>query len=312
MVRRPVIIGDTWFNSKPLTPADIEKKVVLVDFWTYSCVNCLRTLPYLQEWWKKYKASEFILIGVHTPEFEFEKDHRNVEQALKELGVSWPVVLDNEYTNWNNFANRYWPAKYVSNRDGYIVYTHFGEGAYKETELIIQQLLKESGQTVFSEIDQDEHIHGSVCFIPTPELYCGYKRGYLAFPQEYKKEQELFYKEPKEIPIGTIVLSGDFFAAAEFIEPRGENSTLLLRFHATEVNLVATPIRGMGEAEINFNTLPLSDDIRGKDVLASSEVQIQKSTMLNLVKSTTPLEGILSIRMKQPFRAYAFTFSGCP
>lgn len=133
-MQSPEIVGDVWLGSKPFTKEDLKGKLVLVDFWTYSCVNCLRTIPYLKMWRDEYKDKGFLIIGIHTPEFDFEKNPKNVEKAIKDLGVGWPVVMDNEYINWNNFANHYWPAKYLVDKTGKIVYTHFGEGAYGETE----------------------------------------------------------------------------------------------------------------------------------------------------------------------------------
>ena len=114
MIKLPRIIGDTWINSKPLTSADLSGKAVLVDFWTHSCVNCLRTLPYLRKWWEKYQDNGLVMIGVHTPEFAFEKELSNVKKAVKDLGITWPIVLDNDYINWHNFKNQHWPAKYLS------------------------------------------------------------------------------------------------------------------------------------------------------------------------------------------------------
>ena len=144
VARLPAVIGDMWFNARPLAGEDLAGKVVLIEFWTYSCVNCQRTLPHVREWWKKYKDESFLIIGVHTPEFEFEKNPANVEAAIKDLGVEWPVVLDNDFTNWNNFANRYWPTLYLADGAGRIVYSHIGEGAYDMTEAEIGKLLGES------------------------------------------------------------------------------------------------------------------------------------------------------------------------
>ena len=128
-----------WLNSSPLKLSKLKGKVVLVDFWTYSCINCQRTLPYLKTWWQKYQDKGLVIIGVHTPEFEFEKELKNVKEALKKYDVTWPVVLDNDYLIWNSFANHYWPAKYLIDHQGKIIYTHFGEGNYQETELEIQK-----------------------------------------------------------------------------------------------------------------------------------------------------------------------------
>lgn len=309
MEKIPEITGDIWFNSKRLSPADLKGKVVLVDFWTYSCVNCLRTLPYLKDWWKKYKDRGLVIIGVHAPEFEFEKDKGNVERAVRKLGVTWPVVLDNDMVNWNNFNNRFWPAKYMTDKEGNIVYTHFGEGSYKETEKAIQELLKDDGMP---EIKGDEHSHGKVCLPATPELYCGYKRGVLGNAEGYRQDTEAEYTEPEEIAQNTIALSGAFLTTSEYVESRKDGAELLLRFQATEVNLVMHSVEKEAVVEILFDSQPLPKELWGSDVVNGGEVSVKEPRMYNLLKAKKFTEGVLRIRAKKGiFRAFAFTFSGC-
>jgi cytochrome c biogenesis protein CcdA/peroxiredoxin len=146
--RAPELVGlDTWFNSEPLTMADLKGKVVLIDFWTYSCINCIRTLPYVQGYWDEFKDQPFVLVGVHSPEFVFEKSEANVRDAIERHGLTYPVAQDNDFQTWRAFANRYWPAKYLIDAEGYIRYAHFGEGDYEETEEAIRALLKEIGSS---------------------------------------------------------------------------------------------------------------------------------------------------------------------
>lgn len=141
----PELTGlETWLNSSPLTLAELRGKVVLVDFWTYSCVNCIHTLPYVQAWHETYKDEGFVVIGVHTPEFAFERELKNVKDATKRFGLTYPIALDNKYATWNAYGNQYWPAHYLINQDGQIVYTHFGEGNYDVMEKKIQELLADS------------------------------------------------------------------------------------------------------------------------------------------------------------------------
>ncbi|MBI1957289.1 MAG: redoxin domain-containing protein [Candidatus Niyogibacteria bacterium] len=314
MTRMPAITGDTWFHSKPLTAEDLRGRIVLVDFWTYSCVNCQRTLPYLRDWWSKYKDKDFILLGVHSPEFEFEKDPRNVEAALKKFGVEWPVVLDNDHVIWDAFANRYWPAKYLADRKGEIVYTHFGEGGYTETEREIQRLLGEdrTGESMPA-IAAEEHGHGNVCFIPTPETYCGYERGALANEEGHQENTEFDYRWQGELPEDSIALDGRFFAAAEYVESRAEGASLLLRFRATEVNLVMRPVSGKeAEVSITFDGEAPDPARRGRDADENGGVRIREPDLYNLLKSDEVMEGILRLRADVGnFQAYAFTFSGC-
>ncbi len=306
MVRIPKIVGDIWFNlplgrrAPGLQPEDFEGKVILADFWTYSCVNCQRTLPYLRSWWKKYKDENFLIIGIHTPEFEFEKDSKNIEEAIKDLGVTWPVVADNDYVNWNNFANHYWPAKYLADKNGNIVYSHFGEGNYEETEKEIQKLLGMK-EDVLTEESAKEHSHGKVCFLPTPELYCGYDRGFLSNEGIGYYDNEIYdYAAPPKIKEDGIALSGKFLARKEYAESQEAGAEVLLNFRATEVNLVLESPNGKSEVEIYLDNKKIK------------ELSIEKSTLFNLLKSNDLTEGILSVRAKKGnFRAYAFTFSGC-
>ena len=135
----------SWLNSPPLTRDSLRGKVVLIDFWTYSCINCLRTLPYVEEWAAKYKDAGLVVIGVHTPEFAFEKDQANVAKAVRDLKISYPVAIDSDYKIWQAFHNEYWPAHYFIDGKGRIRYHHFGEGEYNESEHVIQELLKENG-----------------------------------------------------------------------------------------------------------------------------------------------------------------------
>lgn len=257
-------------------------------------------MPHLKRWWEKYKDKTFLIIGIHTPEFEFEKDPKNVERALREIGIGWPVVLDNEYVNWNNFANHYWPAKYLADQNGNIVYTHFGEGAYTETERVIQTLLFGTGITSLPEIDRDEHVHGGVCFVPTPETYCGYERGRLVNPDGYRKDEVFDYETPEALPPNLIALKGKFLAAPEYVESHASGATLLLNFRATEVNLVLKPAADRAVASVILN------DTLVKDLV------IEKPAMYNLLPQGDLKEGILKVQAEEGnFQAYAFTFSGC-
>lgn len=312
-MRTPIIIGNKWFNTPhPITPEEIEGRVVLVDFWTYSCVNCLRTLPYLKKWWERYRFLNFLIIGIHTPEFEFEKNPKNVEQAILDLEIEWPVVLDNEYTNWNNFANHYWPAKYLLDQNGYIVYEHFGEGNYAETETKIQEYLKkEFGEHSFPPIQRDEHAHGGFCAVATPELYLGYHRGRIANKEGFHEDHIGHYVKPDLVPVNSFALAGDFEAGAEYVESVAPRSTIYLHFQGTEVNLVMEPSNSFSIVSLKLNGESIKPEIMGKDV-DQGDVIISNARMYNLIKSNMPISGTLSIEAKESdFKAYAFTFSGC-
>ena len=171
----------TWLQGGPLTMAGLRGKIVLIDFWDYTCVNCLRTLPYVKEWWRRYASLGLQVIGVHAPEFSFAREGGNVLREVREQGIQYPVVLDNEYAIWQAYANRYWPAKYLVDGNGYLRYYHFGEGGYGETESAIQQLLREQFAEILlpglMEPVREEDRAGAVCYRVTPELYLGYQRG---------------------------------------------------------------------------------------------------------------------------------------
>jgi thiol-disulfide isomerase/thioredoxin len=190
--RAPDFAGiDTWVNSEPLSITSLEGKVVLVDFWTYTCVNCLRTLPYLQEWIDKYEDHGLEIVGVHTPEFEFEKITANVQTASDDLGVTWPVAQDNDFGTWRAYSNQYWPAKYLVDKDGVVRYTHFGEGGYDETELAIRELLRDAGANLGgiarNDDDGPQVIPAAYAENPeeriTRELYGGWERNYTSTGQ---------------------------------------------------------------------------------------------------------------------------------
>lgn len=282
-----------------------------MDFFTYSCVNCRRTLPYLKDWWAKYKDCGLLIIGIHTPEFEFEKNSGNVETALMDLGVTWPVLLDNDYINWRAFANRYWPAKYLFNQGGELIYTHFGEGEYRKTEETIRQLLNSGSSSAGAATETSEHEHGEVCFIPTPETYCGFARGRL-FEQNYNPNSVFDYWAPTHLPQDGLALKGSFLAKEEFVESRAPGASILINFQGTEVNLVLSAASNTTKIALKLDEKNLNQNALGRDVNLEGEVEVKKPRMYNLIKSNTPLNGVLKVEaVEGNFRAYAFTFSGC-
>ena len=193
---------------------DIEGKVVIYDFWTYSCINCIRTLPYLTAWDEKYRDDGLVIVGIHTPEFEFEKKYENVVFATEKFGIKYPVVQDNEKEIWNDFQNRYWPRKYIADHEGYIRFDHIGEGAYKETEKVIQLLLRERSEALGKTLEKkeivniDEFTHAA---FRTPELYFGFNfaegRNQLGNEEGFSKNKIVDYKLPESIQ-STLFLHG--------------------------------------------------------------------------------------------------------
>lgn len=279
-----------WLNLPPdkkagLRIAELRGQPVLVDFWTYSCVNCIRTLPHLKDWHKKYSNKGLTIIGVHTPEFEFEKDIQNVEAALREFEIEYPVVMDNDYQIWSLYSNKFWPAKYLIDKEGKIVYKHFGEGNYTETEKEIQKVILEADKRYkLPPIDEESDGTGGICYPATPETYLGSLRGKIGGIWNAVGAWKVY---PEYIEhLRTIPTYSDYIS---------------LKFEAFEVNLV---MGGIAEKpfilklELNGDKLP--------------DVEAQRYKMYNLVKSKKLLKGELKIFVKDAgFKAYAFTFGGC-
>src|SRR5271156_193743 len=210
----PDLSGATaWINSPPLTPESLRGKVVLVDFWTYSCINCLRTLPYIRAWNEKYKDKGLVIIGVHTPEFAFEKDEANVRKAVKDLGITYPVAMDNDYRIWRSFHNEYWPADYFIDATGRIRFHHFGEGAYEESEQQIRTLLEEANHASLPRSPTQITAIGTEAApdsddVQSPETYIGYARAQnFASPGGFNQDDPQIYRTPADLELNQWALA---------------------------------------------------------------------------------------------------------
>jgi thiol-disulfide isomerase/thioredoxin len=289
-----IVAGGDWFNSPPLKISDLRGKVVLVDFWTYTCINCIRTLPYIEKWYEKYKDSGLVVIGVHTPEFEFEKSAENVKKAISDFGITYPVVQDNNYDTWNAYANSYWPAKYLIDKDGKIVYTHFGEGNYDETESIIQKYLTDAGYTVNQKIDNPTYSIDS----QTPETYLGYARmGYFAQPDQLVQDKEVDYTLPSDLALNHFAFGGKWIVASEYSLPEA-NSQLLFGFEAKNVYLV----------------MKLAGKLTGKvkvflDDKETGEITVDSDKLYDIVQLKNSGQHTLKLEFEDSnIQVYAFTF----
>ncbi len=246
----PIDGANEWINSPPLTREDLKGKVVLVDFWTYSCINCIRTLPYLKAWNEKYGKDGFVLIGVHSPEFAFEKDIGNIKHAVEEFGIRYPVAVDNDQRIWTAFQNRYWPAHYLIDANGMIRYEDSGEGHYGETEKMIQSLLLERNPNDMLALEPVTLDASSSTSRPleapasgleerSPETYLGYaqQRGFSSKPA-LVPDKEAKYTAPAELELHQWALNGNFKVDEERIVLRGKSGSLRYRFHARDLHLV--------------------------------------------------------------------------
>jgi len=278
--KAPEIVGiNNWLNSQPLSISSLNGKVVLIDFWTYTCINCIRTLPFVTSWYEKYKGQGLVVIGIHTPEFEFEKNTDNVAAALKMFKINYPVAQDNDYKTWNNFGNSYWPAKYLIDSKGHLRLTHFGEGNYEETEKAIQSLLAEIGKPLTSGTvnisDQTPTIQ------MTPETYLGTKRMERFASPENGVAGLSNYSFPKSFYPDNFAFSGKWTLSGESATP-STGSSLKLRFNANRVFLVITPKTMVEKAVILLDGKRADITNQGADVI-DGVIQLNESRLYELV-----------------------------
>lgn len=316
-------IGRAWYNTAPLAMRELRGRVVLVDFWDYTCSNCLRTLPYLKEWYRRYRDQGLTVIGVHSPEFNFARTAEHVEQAIREQGLEYPILLDNEFQVWQSFANRCWPAKYLIDKDGYVRYYHLGEGGYTETETAIQTLLHEADPALrlppVVEPLRGTDQPGARCYPVTPELYLGAARGRLGNKEGYAENEVRDYAAASNFQPDVAFLEGPWFASKEFIAscPLPDRpSRLQVRCTAAEVNLVMSAAETSGiEIELLVDGAPLIPDEAGEDVRLSGSryvVRVHEPRMYRLLKSNRVATRLISLSAREPgLAAYAFTFVSC-
>ena len=317
--RAPELAGIAGYVNveQGFTLESVKGKVVLVDFWTYSCINCIRTLPYLTAWHEKYKDKGLVIVGVHTPEFEFEKDPENVKRAVEKHGIEYVVVQDNDYATWRAYRNRFWPHKYLVDAEGFVRYDHIGEGAYDETEDVIRKLLMERDESIMAELPEAgvEVPAPDFSKILTPELYFGhaFQRRLLGSPEGYQPGQSVEYSTPGELENDKIYLTGKWMNNAENMELVSGNGSVSLKYNAREVNLVAG-VNGTLEStlELYLDGAPLGESMRGSDVVAvdgKALVKVKDQKLYNLVKGAGYDENSLEIRVVGAgLKAYTFTF----
>jgi thiol-disulfide isomerase/thioredoxin len=307
----PELVGiDGWVNSQGETLENLKGKVVVIDFWTYSCINCIRTLPSLTGWYEKYKDDGLVVIGVHTPEFQFEKKKENVQRAAKQYNINYPIALDNEYSTWNAFKNRAWPAHYFIDKDGKVRHLKYGEGSYEQNEMVIRQLLKEAG----ANLDEGKTIVDDkvpVSNLQTAETYLGYTRG----REKFLNERESIHDEPKnyayvdDFQNGEWTLNGDFIVNEEEITSLSEGSKLKFKFSAKELYLVMSADTE-SRVRVKANGKYLSPtNFGGSDVDNDGYVLVKESDLFRLFKSEKFEKDVeLELEFGKGVKAYAFTF----
>jgi thiol-disulfide isomerase/thioredoxin len=306
----PELHAKGWLNSPALSSKDLAGKVVVYDFWTYSCVNCVRTLPYVRAWYDRYRGDGLVVIGVHSPEFDFEKDHGNVEGAVARLKVTWPVALDDEMAIWGDFNNRYWPAKWITDRQGRIRYFHPGEGNYAETENVIRTLLGVSASSPkASDPKQPQPAPAQVAEAITQETYLGTERGSVAEPGQHAYTLgELRLHQP--------ALAGTWQAEPQLIRSVSPEASLFLRYLAREVNLVmATGAPGGAPVDVTveLDGKPLPEAYRTADTRVDGQgatyVHVAASDLYRLVLGPKVEQHTVRLIPRTPgLEAFAYTF----
>ena len=321
-------IGRLWLNSTPLSFRQLRGRVVLVDFWDYTCVNCIRTLPYVQAWHERYRDKGLTVIGVHTPEFTFAQYESNVERGIREFGLTYPIVVDSNREIWKAFANRYWPTKYLLDKDGYLRWGHFGEGGYAECEPAIQELIREIDPALNPTIElpqimaplREEDHAGAVCYRASGELYLGNKRGRIGNEGGFKEDQIADYEFAGKAEENFFYASGRWASTAEYFEAAGDGPhTLRLRYEASAVNLVMAAPRGASaEVRVLQDGKPLAHgqatkDTRFRDSQRGSEsyVVVDSARMYFLADNQEFGEHELSLECSSGIAAFAFTFTSC-
>ena len=304
--KAPEISGiDAWINTPPLTINSLKGKVVLIDFWTYSCINCVRTLPYLKDWYNKYHDKGLVIIGVHTPEFDFEKNLDNVKSAVKRDGILYPVALDNQFVTWRNYNNHYWPAHYLINKQGEVVYQHNGEGSYDIMENNIRFLLGINELTPVNAAANEPYFYSI-----TPETYLGYARADRNLSPYLIYDEVAQYTFPEELPPNAWALQGAWQVKEDKIVATTAHAAIKIHFNARKVfivmgNSTAKPIT----VQVLLDGKPLTVN-KGAAVHHSS-ILVDKHSIYEVVSKQQFSSGVVQIIASEPgVEIYTFTFEG--
>lgn len=321
-IHAPELYGNYWLNSEPLSIQELKGQVVLIDFWDYTCINCIRTLNYIQEWYQKYQSFGLTVIGVHTPEFDFARSPELVQKAIVRFEVTYPVMLDNDAIIWNTYSIRHWPTRCLIDRDGYIRFIQHGEGGYLEFERAIQQLLIDAGfhgeLPPLTPPHRIEDQAGVVCFRPTRELYFGYLRGALGNPEGYNPESTIEYSDPGIYLPERFYMTGKWMNDRQYMRfngDNGESGAILLPYQALEVHAVMRSRDGsICEVNLYQNSQPISRQARNEDIVllssGTTSVFVDTPRMYQLVRNLEFGSHILKLVTSNPnLEIYSFTFT---
>ena len=314
----PELDGGAWVQGGPVHLKELRNKaVVLIDFWDYTCVNCIRTLPYVEGWHRRYYKDGLVIVGVHAPEFSFAREGSHVKDAATRFGLEYSIVSDSDYKIWRAYSNKYWPAKYLMDGKGRIRYYHYGEGSYAESEQQIHKALKELNPALPDfpppmEPVRDSDRPGAVCYRVTPELYLGHARGNFGNPEAIVRDQPHDYRDPGRHMESTAYLDGRWTVEQESARAEAPNAALRVRYTAREVNLVMAP-PASGPVKV---AVTLSDGEQpGADVKTDNGramVNVDRPRMYNLVDNDTVNQGALELKaLEAGLAVYAFTFTSC-
>jgi thiol-disulfide isomerase/thioredoxin len=279
-----------WLNTAPLKSKPLRGKVVLVNFWTYSCINSLRELPYMKDWAAKYKDAGLVVIGVHTPEFGFEKERANVEKAVRDLKVDYPVAIDSDHLIWQAFNNEYWPANYIIDAKGRIRYHHFGEGKYDESERVIQELLRENGAIGLNDslvINSADGVEAPPSGdVRSPETYVGYHRAeHFASPEKLAHDSRRIYSLPSSLSLNHWGFGGSWTVGAESASPQSPSGKIVFRFHSRDLHFVLGPAKDGKTVRFRVTldgTAPGDD--HGIDTAADGTGEVREPRMYQLIR----------------------------
>lgn len=300
---------DNWINAEPMTESDLKGKVTLIDFWTYSCINCIRTQPYLRGWYDTYKGSDLQIIGMHAPEFAFEKVPANVKKAAKDAKLAYPIALDNDFTTWNNYGVSYWPSAFLVDAEGNVRRVHYGEGEYKETEQAIRALLKENNKSVPESMFVGGDASVPVTEKQTPETYMGSKRsgGYQGTTRLFRGQTEPFVVAD-DLGQNKWTLGGNWDVDSEKITARSNDAVLRFNSAAKEIYVVASSDKKQS-VQVLLDGKPITQTGFAGQNVRDSMVQVQNAQLYKLVKYPKFTEGgVLELRVPAGVSINVFTF----